>query len=91
MHRYQEDAYTVTSVVLPMQALKRNVVSLKAGECCRIMLVFDGIRRALLTRHRLLIPFPGAGWMNDTLEGYPDEDSGAERKRQVAFFAVYDG
>jgi hypothetical protein len=33
----------------------------------------------------------GAGWSNDTLEGFPDEESAGERKRQVAFFGVYDG
>lgn len=32
-----------------------------------------------------------AGWAPDMLEGYPGEDPAEPRKRQVAFFGVFDG
>ncbi|SCV70261.1 BQ2448_1655 [Microbotryum intermedium] len=61
---YQEDAYSVASLGLPQQALKRNLINVKQG----------------------------AGWSNDTLEGFAKEnEQGQDRLRQVACFGVFDG
>lgn len=60
---YQEDTYSVHSILVPNFSLKSSLFDVKGA----------------------------AGWSPDTLEGYPDEDPAEPRKRQVAFFGVYDG
>ncbi|KAM0750570.1 protein serine/threonine phosphatase 2C [Meredithblackwellia eburnea MCA 4105] len=59
---YQEDAYSVHSILTPVTALKSNLFEVKDA----------------------------AGWTPDTLEGFPGEEK-EDRKRQVAYFGVFDG